>query len=673
MELEVIFIEPKITALHETVMSILNQLNIHNINLYVIITNHTNLDISSEIALLEQANISTEKPKSVKPRFSIRMTSGNIISRTYLYKAISYLKHNKIIAVAPEYTFCRIEKLSLMAYIQNDNLLPEILENVVIDRSKLCDGDNYLPRVKIIRDTVGAIQSTFDSPYELIKQIRQKSMTTFLRNTLISPKNIALAAQARQSFRKDKISRKQKIFKKAKILCGRSIFFRNIISIFENHNAIPIDYEKYISAPFISNTMRLELLDLSDISYSLKGVTEMNFINLTTCLVAQPEVHLSVVNNIISQLGHSNYSYFMVLPWIISGGIDLFAINYLKTLAELGENVLVIITNDHHLSFTKEQIGLPDSVDIVDFPRLANKGIVSQDDIPEIINSLVSIYKPRRFHNIASEMGYKCLERYGANIRKSCNIIYSSYNYILSEKGEYIGYTVQELPRVFMPEDIITTDNEKSKKIWTNHYNINPDNILVHNQLFDIKETSNSYNNRNTKRILWAAHVRPEKNPKVVLRIAKELEKYNIEIDCYGLFDPDQWEDGNNPLNNNIPNVHYCGKYSNFFEDIDLGKYEAFLYTSLADGMPNVLIEAGLAGLPIISSAIGGIPDMIKNNGFLIKDPNSVQDYVEAIKEIINDPSKAKKTAMILKKRLINEHSKEQFIRQVKEMLDRSK
>ncbi len=673
LELEVIFDEPNIAALHETVASILNQLKIRDINMYVIFTNHTNVDISREVSLLKDANILIGKPKLAKPRFTLKIKSGNVISRTYLYKAISYLKHNSIIAVAPEYTFCRVEKLSLMAYVQNDDLLPEILENVIIDTQKVKNNHDYSPRVKIVRDTAGAVLSTFDSPSELIEQTEQRSVASLPYETLLTSQNIALAAQGEHVSNQNRLSKKQRVIKKVKKLSGRSSAVKKLISLFEKRDANSINYEKYLATPYISNTMKLEILGLADISYCLKGIMDMRFINLTSCLASQTEVHLSTVNKIISQLEHEKYSYFMVLPWIIAGGIDLFAINYIKTLASLGEDVLVIITNDHHLSFTKEQMQLPDNVDIIDFPRLANADESLLDNIPEIINTLVSIYKPKRFHNIASEQGYKSLARYGDNIRKSAKIIYSSYNYILGDKGEYIGYTVQELPRVFRPGDIITTDNRRSKKIWTDHYNINPDDILVHNQLFKAGKINPKNPADSAKKILWAAHVRPEKNPIIVPQIAEELQKDGIEIDCYGLFDSSQWEDENNPLDSNVSNVHYRGPYENFFDDIKLEDYDLFLYTSLTDGMPNVVIEAGLAGLPIVSSAIGGIPDLVQDDAILIKDPNSVEDFVKAIRKVIKNPSEAKKAATALQKRLTINHGEERFIQQVKEMLDRSK
>ncbi len=45
-----------------------------------------------------------------------------------------------------------------------------------------------------------------------------------------------------------------------------------------------------------------------------------------------------------------------------------------------------------------------------------------------------------------------------------------------------------------------------------------------------------------------------------------------------------------------------------------LKAFDIFTLTSIKEGLPYVLLEAGLAGLPIVASEIGGIPEIISNN-----------------------------------------------------------
>ena len=56
------------------------------------------------------------------------------------------------------------------------------------------------------------------------------------------------------------------------------------------------------------------------------------------------------------------------------------------------------------------------------------------------------------------------------------------------------------------------------------------------------------------------------------------------------------------------------------------------------DGLPNVIVEAMTLGIPVISTGISAIPEMIENRhtGLLVKDKDA-NAIVNAIKELISD------------------------------------
>ena len=71
--------------------------------------------------------------------------------------------------------------------------------------------------------------------------------------------------------------------------------------------------------------------------------------------------------------------------------------------------------------------------------------------------------------------------------------------------------------------------------------------------------------------------------------------------------------------------------------------YDAFLYTSAFDGLPNVLLEALSAGLPVIAPDVGGIGEAVVNEvtGRLIEadDDTLVARYAQAICSLYEDLS----------------------------------
>lgn len=671
IEITIHIIAPSISDVHATISSVLEQSNLASFELFIRFINPENLNIKTERLRLNKSNIHIiDKPSNA--RFVLSLNAGEVISRSFLYKGYHYLLNNDSVIVSPEYTFRRIENTLIITTIKNDQMLCNQTIANLIDRQKLSERNHISPRVSIIKDTCSALTTIDIDFYEYIYQIKQAN--PFFDSLLFSPAH-SLDNNTPQLFENNVRLKtlKQRIISLIKASMGRSKILKKLFKSSQGNQNSLIHTK---ASPYISNQMRLELDQLSTITYGLKGYMSMRFVDLTYETFFKSEQLYLMYSQVVHQLTYSNYTYIMILPWIISGGIDLFAINYLQTIAKLhpDQNILVILTNNAHKSFSKEQLNLPDNITLIDLPRILRFDQISQKLLIELVHSLINIIRPQRLHIMASKIGYDCLIEHSNDIRShNTKILFSSYNYLTGPNGEYMGYSIQELPLAYRPGDIITTDNLASKKLWTDHFGFISKDILVHRQLFDCSQIiSPSPTTKDGIAILWAAHIRPEKNPEILLKIAKALQADKITIDCYGLFSSQNWNDEENPLDTNIPNLHYKGPYRNFFKDIDISKYDLFLYTSHADGTPNVVIEAALTGLPIVASKIGGIPDVLGSNAILVNDTYSAEEFIQAIRKTVSNLSNARKKALELQKRLASEHNKNGFINQVKDMLERT-
>lgn len=91
----------------------------------------------------------------------------------------------------------------------------------------------------------------------------------------------------------------------------------------------------------------------------------------------------------------------------------------------------------------------------------------------------------------------------------------------------------------------------------------------------------------------------------------------------------------------------YC---NDFFDVLEPGKItvdqilsatDVFLLTSFAEGVPTAILEAMSVGLPIISTKVGSIPEIVKDqrNGFLY-DFDDLSSVKSAIEELYMDPEK---------------------------------
>jgi glycosyltransferase involved in cell wall biosynthesis len=63
----------------------------------------------------------------------------------------------------------------------------------------------------------------------------------------------------------------------------------------------------------------------------------------------------------------------------------------------------------------------------------------------------------------------------------------------------------------------------------------------------------------------------------------------------------------------------------------------ALLHVSMTEGMPQVLLEAFAARLPVVATAVGGVPEMVRGNGQLIP-PQNAPAAAAALQRLLDDP-----------------------------------
>jgi glycosyltransferase involved in cell wall biosynthesis len=85
--------------------------------------------------------------------------------------------------------------------------------------------------------------------------------------------------------------------------------------------------------------------------------------------------------------------------------------------------------------------------------------------------------------------------------------------------------------------------------------------------------------------------------------------------------------------------ITYHGKIN--FDEIHRHYHRAdgFIFASTCENMPNILLEAMAAGLPILCSDRGPMPEVLGDDGFYA-DPENPERLAEALKEFLNDPDR---------------------------------
>ncbi|MEK7610685.1 MAG: glycosyltransferase [Patescibacteria group bacterium] len=86
--------------------------------------------------------------------------------------------------------------------------------------------------------------------------------------------------------------------------------------------------------------------------------------------------------------------------------------------------------------------------------------------------------------------------------------------------------------------------------------------------------------------------------------------------------------------------------------------FDLFLLTSIKEGLPYVVLEAGLAGRPVVATAVGGLRDIIEpmKTGLLVK-PKRPDEIARAITFLLDHPNEAEQMGQTLKSKVEKDFS----------------
>jgi glycosyltransferase involved in cell wall biosynthesis len=83
-----------------------------------------------------------------------------------------------------------------------------------------------------------------------------------------------------------------------------------------------------------------------------------------------------------------------------------------------------------------------------------------------------------------------------------------------------------------------------------------------------------------------------------------------------------------------------------------------FVFPSEVEGLPNAIIEASLAGLPIVACNVPGVRDIIQNgdNGVLVP-PRAPERIAEAVEALIQDSERRRDLAARARNAAVSRYS----------------
>ncbi len=104
----------------------------------------------------------------------------------------------------------------------------------------------------------------------------------------------------------------------------------------------------------------------------------------------------------------------------------------------------------------------------------------------------------------------------------------------------------------------------------------------------------------------------------------------------------------------------------------DAGRYlpafDALLLTSWTEGTPMVLLEAMSAGVPIITTAVGGIPDVVSEREAVLVPAGDESALGQALSDVLADPEGARRRCERARGRLDRDFAVEPWVRRYRDI-----
>lgn len=373
---------------------------------------------------------------------------------------------------------------------------------------------------------------------------------------------------------------------------------------------------------------------------------------------------------------HGPASHWIALPFLSAGGAQQVAINVCRALRELrpDESIALLMT-DRRIVGAMPQV--PDGVCTVTFDDYLGEG-ASYVRKQALLRDLLRAGQPACFHNINSEVAWHLIVAEGEQLTRYTRLYASIFAFQFAPDGhKKIGYAAYFLQQAMPHLAGLLSDNQRFIDDAAQEYGFDDTARARTAVLYQpcrlepqVGEEWPGVSRLAVRRqnlqgapapagraqILWAGRLDAEKQVDLFLDVVRRCTFADFRVFGQVVLD-------DAAALPQLPNLSYEGPFSSPLEWMARYDFDAFLFTSRWEGMPNVLVEAGAMGIPIIAPTVGGVQELVsEETGYPLPERPTVDDYERAIRQLIGDPLDAVTRAEHMLARVQTRHSWAGFV-----------
>ena len=290
-------------------------------------------------------------------------------------------------------------------------------------------------------------------------------------------------------------------------------------------------------------------------------------------------------------------------PWVSLGGADALCCMVANILATTTSVYVCLTENGNNDGIGK----LVNDVKVIHMHSLLKD--VDMATREYLTAMMIEFVNPLAVVNLNSRLAWRVLDKYGNRITRARAYIGFFFCDDVDPTGDKVSY-LRAFARAANRDNVhLLSDSVSYFRGVINELDL--EHSASHGMLFPVQNGAMSVAGKRayaaTSRILWSGRFDRQKRLDIALAVARMCP--HLTFDFYGFPLMDSHSSVIDELRS-LDNVLFKDRYSDF-TSIDVDIYDALLLTTQWEGTPNIALECGVRGLPIVAPSLGGLTELL--------------------------------------------------------------